>query len=584
MAQGRVAIFLSILAVSLRLTAQPGTTATGTVAGTVVDAETGAPIEGVSLTLATEGRDVRYTGPSAKTPSGASGPSGAFQIADVPVGRYTVRAFKAGLAAGVYGGRFAGDTYAVYFDVAAAQPTVVRVAVWQLSSISGTVLDKNGAPLAGATVVALRKAIVSGRLSLESGTKARTGANGAYTLREMTPGEYLVAIQSSALAPAESSSQEDSYATTFHPSTAFSSQAVVVNLRSAETQQHIDIRAIGSHVVRVSGLVSGLSPTAKPPDIELHPRDPILDFGTQRVKLSPDGRFTFQAVEPGDYVLRSVALPVVDKGLTTFAQFAHGFSMNNTGRTADGIIGVKTSQKPYSLEWSEQSLRVGDENVDDVNLSFHHGSTIQGQLVFEGTRTKPTAAQLRATGLLLMTADSSELGELPVTGVNEDGTFATVELPSGTYLMTLFPGWPEWSVRSVVANGEETFGIGIPMYQQSVRAQITLTDKISRVSGSVTEAGGSSASLTTTVVAFSTDPKFWTNYGPASVRIRQARLDPAGRYTMASLPSGDYFIVAVRRLGENYASPDELSTLAPSAVRIHLDAGQSLSQNLEVRR
>ena len=75
---------------------------------------------------------------------------------------------------------------------------------------------------------------------------------------------------------------------------------------------------------------------------------------------------------------------------------------------------------------------------------------------------------------------------------------------------------------------------------------------------------------------------------PRSRYVKTVDADSDGRFTLASLPPGDYLIAAVETgdgdASASWATPDALEPLAPIAERITLAEGQALNLSLRVVR
>ena len=108
---------------------------------------------------------------------------------------------------------------------------------------------------------------------------------------------------------------------------------------------------------------------------------------------------------------------------------------------------------------------------------------------------------------------------------------------------------------------------------------IVLTDKLTEVSGSVTDDRG--RPLTNyVVVLLPSEPK----EGAAAMRFtRTTRPDQQGAYRMRGLPPGEYLVAAVESLeqGREWA-PEFQDRVRDAARRITLKEGQSLALDLKL--
>ncbi|WP_353808528.1 glycosyl hydrolase 53 family protein [Agromyces sp. SYSU T00194] len=142
--------------------------ATGTVAGSVVDAA-GQPVAGATVTLGSDGADDRTV---------ATNEYGDYYFARMSPGDHTVEAAEAGL----------GGTSPVPVSVSAGSRTDADLELsgeQALSSVTGTVHDVDGAPIAGALVRIAGDEYASPRLA---------GADGGYAFPAVPDGEYTLTV------------------------------------------------------------------------------------------------------------------------------------------------------------------------------------------------------------------------------------------------------------------------------------------------------------------------------------------------------------------------------------------------------
>ena len=72
-----------------------------------------------------------------------------------------------------------------------------RFGCGRTSAIGGTVVDETGEPLVGLGVIALRRTMANGMARLTSAMTANTDDRGAYRMPTLGPGDYLVAVTAS---------------------------------------------------------------------------------------------------------------------------------------------------------------------------------------------------------------------------------------------------------------------------------------------------------------------------------------------------------------------------------------------------
>ena len=188
----------------------------GILAGQVVDAVTGRPVAGVSLScgggpnatfsysMGLSGQPVLGGPGRLRSPTGAprqvlSDSAGRFVFRDLPKGNYVVRAPSApGYLVGGYGqNRPYGPVQPITLSADDSKIGDLTIRLWRTSAIGGTVVDETGEPLVGLGVIALRRTMANGMARLTSAMTASTDDRGVYRMPTLGPGDYLVAVTAS---------------------------------------------------------------------------------------------------------------------------------------------------------------------------------------------------------------------------------------------------------------------------------------------------------------------------------------------------------------------------------------------------
>ena len=109
--------------------------------------------------------------------------------------------------------------------------------------------------------------------------------------------------------------------------------------------------------------------------------------------------------------------------------------------------------------------------------------------------------------------------------------------------------------------------------------EIELTERLTTVSGGVSDDRGGVA-LDTTVIVFADEPEKW---GPHSRFIESARPDQQGRFTIRNLPPGRYVAIAVGYLdpGEE-RDPDVLERWRPRGTLFTFAEGETHGLDLRL--
>ena len=134
-----------------------------------------------------------------------------------------------------------------------------------------------------------------------------------------------------------------------------------------------------------------------------------------------------------------------------------------------------------------------------------------------------------------------------------------------------------WLVKSLRINGLEVTAEPVHLESGSTDAVLTLTRAVGEVRGSVvTPAGGPDRGGA--VVLFSTDRRLWTGlYARQSFHIYTDIIDETGRFTIANVRPGEYYLAAIQDVN---IDPEILQHLAGSAVRVEVPAGIPIDRKL----
>jgi len=220
---------------------------------------------------------------------------------------------------------------------------------------------------------------------------------------------------------------------------------------------------------------------------------------------------------------------------------------------------------------------VSGANVTGLSLHAAAGSTITGRITLDGSGT------IRPNGVeLVLTSIDADLSS-PESGatraeIHEDWTFRLAGI-SGPRRLRVVRTPAGWMVKAIFVNGIDVTDTPLPFgtRDQSLSdVDVVLTNRITQVSGTVTDARGDPAT-DAMVVAFSTDRDRWY---PESRFFDAARIAD-GKFTLRGLPSGDYFVVAIDE-GSDWQEAALLDLLTTRATRVTLSDGQQTAVNLKV--
>jgi hypothetical protein len=164
--------------------------------------------------------------------------------------------------------------------------------------------------------------------------------------------------------------------------------------------------------------------------------------------------------------------------------------------------------------------------------------------------------------------------------VADDWTFTVRSVNDAVLVRASAP--QGWMLKAVVAGGEDITDRPVEFApgQTTSGVQVTLTKKVSTLTGLVTDTRGNPV-LDAAVVVFPSDEKLWTFQ---SRFIKAARPDQEGKYRITALPSADYLIVALQGLEDGQAGdPEFLASIRDAAARFDLAEGETKAVDVKLR-
>jgi carboxypeptidase family protein len=547
--------------------------AAGMIAGRVIAADTGRPVKRARVSV------------SANELPGGRGvltdDNGAFQILELPAGRYTVSVSKSGFVSLAYGQRRPLQAGTPVQLAEGQEIRNVDVRLPRGSVITGHVYDETGDPLPGVVVRVLRYQFQQGNRRLSTAGTAQTDDLGQFRVWGLMPGDYYVDAQSRINLPfggpvargrggpaagaiagfvgaiagpnvgnlfnPEDESQK-AYAPTYFPGVAAVEEAQAVTVGLGQTASGIDFALQLVRVARISGRV--LNPDGSVTtrgNVNLTTETQVPGSGNQLganygSRLSGDGTFSIANVPPGRYILRA---------------------------------------RGNNAEWPQYAnlpVTVGGIDISDISVTVTEGATVIGTVSFPSGRTAPPdMGQVRISSVAIEPGLTNSQAR-----IEEDNSFKIVAIPVGAHLFRPNGQLRGWSLKSVTLDGRDITDtpIDVRAGQEITRVAVTFTDAVNEINGTIT--GDQGSPLTEyTVLAFSTDSAFWR---PLSRHIATARPDQTGSFRIRGLPSGGYYLVAVdpAQQGEWYDA-SYLEKHRFGAAQVTLGEGETKTQDFRVR-
>jgi protocatechuate 3,4-dioxygenase beta subunit len=511
----------------------------------------------------------------------------------------------------------------------------LQVALWRRSAITGVVTDERGEPVADIFVRAIALVRLHGRDRLAAASLTATDDRGVYRLSDLTPGRYLVhvpAVHATVPAanlppgvtpafvrlagsslqsgpgtrlvlnkyptpPPASDGRALGYAMTFHPSARALADAQVVSIGVGEDRS-VDVRIEPVEVFRVSGRVNGPPESLTALTLRLVPAGlDALGLGSEAATalVAADGTFAFANVPSGAYTIDA---PRVISELTTsrsisssmmlprppgrggWSSFSHLIEMAPTG-TALNTINLRGTAPNY---WGRTAVAVEGGDRTGVIVTMRPAGMMRGTVVAEpdpGRSGRPGPA----SRTIFLEPASPELGPALLQPDRTAGPSTNEFTIQGVL------GGPYWLrspaadsvVSTIMWKGRDYADVPFDGAAGDISdVVITVTNAGPVLTGAVRDSSGN-AVVGASVLVFPADRAQWSNYGFLPARIKTVVTASNGTYRLASVPAGEYLIVATENT-ETVAlpGPDFFQAAERFATRRTLAWGQSHNVDLVV--
>lgn len=528
---------------------------TASIRGRILTSDTGAPVRRAQVrAVASELRTARLVSTDAQ---------GRFELKDLPAGRWTLTASKAGFVSLQYG---QSRPFESGRPIELSEGQALERADFALprgSAITGHVLDAFGDPVAGARVQVLRFQMAQGtRRATPNGAGDQSDDTGAFRLYGLSPGEYIVSATLRAGPP--ENTDGIGYAPTYYPGTGNVAEAQRVTLAVGQEQSSVNFALLPVRTVKVSGLVlgSGGLPLANAMVTLASSTDVSAGFNmlANAGRTRPDGSFSVPNVSPGAYTLTAVS----------------GFGGPGRG----GGFGGGGGGGGADFEIASTPIVVSSEDLTGITVLTTKGGTVTGRIAAaEGSSGELRTDNLQVATQALRFEPGPAAGARP-SRVETEGTFRLTGLMGARLLRV--NGLPQaWTLKAVMLNGTDITDTPIDFKgsEDISGAQILGTDHVSEVNGKVTLKDQPTRDYT--VVVFPDDPARWAY---PSRYVRSGRADQQGQFRIRALPQdAHYLAVAVDYVEDGEASdPQFLEQMKSRATKFSLTDGESKALDLKL--
>jgi uncharacterized protein (DUF2141 family) len=584
--------------------------------------------------------------------------AGRFSITGLPAGRYTLTATKPTYLRSAYGARRHDRPGTPITLADGHQMTDITLRMTRGAVLSGRITDENGQPAFGVGVRVMQLRMQNGERTFAAVAGGNTFGEstddrGQYRFFGLPPGEYAIAATPRAM-PGEVRAMTDAeiravmqalqqraaqqqavqqgmtgagvavpppaaaaprpitdedivtvgYANVYYPGTTSAASATTVTLTAGDERSGVDFSLQLVRTAQIEGVVSvpaGIQPQSVQlmllPSASAGAAAASLElFTLNRAAPGPDGRFSFNAVPPGDYTIsaRASAAPPTGAPPPPPPPLPAGatFTMRSGGGAEPMVVSMGGDMGGGPTFWGQTDVSVAGSRLSGVSVSLQPGMTITGRIAFKSKRLVADADLSRVR--VMLTPAPAAGGNMriamgvPQAQVDSNGTFRITGVTPGRYRLSgvapMAPGsgpGPGWAVQSAIAKGRDImdFPLDVAPNDEISDVTVTFSDSVQEVSGSLQDASGRPAP-DYTIIVFASDQRYWTT---PSRRIRTTRPGTDGRFTVTGLPPGEYLMAAVTDMAPQDANdPSFLEQLVAASFKFTLAEGEKKAQDLRI--
>jgi len=416
--------------------------------------------------------------------------------------------------------------------------------------IRGRILDSDGDPVPHVSVLIAKFGAASRRAFVGS---ADTDDLGEYRIGNLRPGRYLIqAILGSDSSQSEArmadGTQEMAPYPTYYPAGSEKSQAALVELRAGD-EIPINMTLSYGPAYRVRGTIGGL-PELTGADVNMivRPKDGNPWQSNEVVAIvKSDGSFEIPKLLPGEY----------------------------------RVLFFKADTSDFHVYQAAQVIEVKDSDVDSVRLSSESDTEVRGQVRTDNGEKLNWA-------LVSFTLDSGEKdpefdyiwpGPSTRGQFKTDGSFDIKKVPPGKYRVVFNADTPAaraYYIKSVTVGGRDVTDSGFSVSGGTWSLDLVLSSEGATIEGAVVNAKDQPVPDATVVVVPNLEKR---NHHDL---FRKSTSDQHGHFQLQGVRPGEYTLMALDDLDEDYRDPDVLKPYEDRGQTIRVEKGERKGLLLKV--
>lgn len=511
---------------------------TGAIRGRVVRADTGEPLRRVQIRI-DEWSAKDQSGPT----STMTDAQGRYELTQLPAGTYHLKATRGGYVEMGYGQRRPFERGRPVEVAEGAVLEKIDFAMALGGVVTGRVVDETGEAVAQASVSLARRRYVDGERQLVGQNGSSTDDRGEFRIFGVPPGEYVMVARFEMM---EFGSRDRvRYVPTYYPGTPAASEAQRVTVAAGQEASGIVIPLARAATTTVRGIVRASGQTSVGPFTFITAREiggARADGHMAMATAANDGSFNIAGLLPGTYLVEAQSM----------------------------------SEK----EFASREVIVDGSDVAGISLVLSEGVTARGRIVFD-TETPPE--DLRPSRVFVVSTlldhQSGGMGTSGAPPVARDDWSFELHGLRGRGFIRAGTLTDDWELKRVRREGVDVTDTPMDFSSDIDNIEIQLTNRVTTVSGGVSD-DRNAVALDATVIVFADDDGKW---GPHSRFIESARPDQHGQFKIRGLPPGKYIAVAVEYLEPgDERDPDLLAGWRRHGTSLTLSEGETRTLDLKL--